>query len=143
MAEYTDMFLEELVRNGILDDAQAAEITDEHERTGKPVKDIAVELGLLTSDQVLDCIAQLMGAERVDLEHMTISPDVLQTVPGSVARMYTVIPVAADGNTITLACGDLLSPETTDEIHFVLSKDVLFAVDSTDAIWLEKICRLI
>ena len=134
MAEYTDMFLEELVRNGIIDEAQAAEITDEHERTGKPVKDIAVELGLLTSDQVLDIIAQLMGAERVDLEHMSISPDVLQTVPGSVARMYTVIPVAADGNTITLACGDLLSPETTDEIHFVLSKDVLFAVDSTDAI---------
>ena len=36
MAEYSDMFLEELVRAGLVDEAQAAEIIDEHERTGTP-----------------------------------------------------------------------------------------------------------
>ena len=30
MAEYSDMFLEELVRNGLIEEAQAAEIVDEH-----------------------------------------------------------------------------------------------------------------
>ena len=130
MAEYSDMFLEELVRNGLVEEAQAAEIVDEHERTGKPTKDVAQEMGLITEDQGLDLISQLLGAERVDLEHMSVAAETLQAVPGSVARMYNVMPVAADANSITLAVSNLISPETSDEIRFVLTKDVQFAVAS-------------
>ena len=134
MAEYTDMFLEELVRNGLIDDGQAAEIVDEHERTGKPTKDVALEMGLITEEQGLDLISKLMGAERVDLEHMSVPAETLQTVPGSVARMYNVMPVAVDAGTITLAVAGLVSPETSDEIRFVLTKDVLFMVAASGEI---------
>ena len=130
MAEYSDMFLEELVRAGLADDAQVAEVVDEHERTGKPTKDVAQEMGLITEAQGLDLIAQLLGAERVDLEHMSVSADTLQAVPGSVARMYSVMPVAASANAVTLAVSNLINPETSDEIRFVLTKDVQFAVAS-------------
>ncbi len=131
MAEYSDMFLEELVRAGLIEEPQAAEIVDEHERTGKPTKDVALEMGLITEDQGLDLISQLMGAERVDLEHMSVPMETLQTVPGSVARMYNVVPVAVEANTVTLAVSNLIGPETGDEIRFVLSKDVQFAVASS------------
>ncbi len=131
MAEYSDMFLEELVRAGLIEEAQAAEIVDEHERTGKPTKDVALEMGLITEDQGLDLISQLMGAERVDLEHMSVPAETLQTVPGSVARMYNVVPVGVEANTVTLAVSNLIGPETGDEIRFVLTKDVQFAVASS------------
>ena len=131
MAEYSDMFLEELVRAGLIEEAQAAEIVDEHERTGKPTKDVALEMGLITEDQGLDLISQLMGAERVDLEHMSVPMETLQTVPGSVARMYNVVPVGVEANTVTLAVSNLIGPETGDEIRFVLTKDVQFAVASS------------
>ena len=131
MAEYSDMFLEELVRNGLIEEAQAAEVVDEHERTGKPTKEVAQEMGLITEDQGLDLIAQLMGAERVDLEHMSVAAETLQAVPGSVARMYNVMPVAVDAGSVTLATSSLVSPETSDEIRFVLTKDVMFAVASS------------
>jgi type IV pilus assembly protein PilB len=134
MAEYSDMFLEELVRAGLVDDAQAGEVVDEHERTGKPTKDVAQEMGLITEAQGLDLIAQLLGAERVDLEHMSVSVETLQAVPGSVARMYGVMPVAAAANTVTLAVSVLISPEVSDEISFVLTKDIQFAVASPSEI---------
>ncbi|NCA81542.1 MAG: pilus assembly protein PilB [Opitutae bacterium] len=130
MAEYSDMFLEELVRAGLLDDAQAAEVVDERERTGKPSREVAQEMGLITEAQGLDLIAQLLGAERVDLEHMSVAAETLQAVPGSVARMYGVMPVAAAANAVTLAVSDLISPEVSDEISFVLTKDIQFAVAS-------------
>jgi type IV pilus assembly protein PilB len=130
MAEYSDMFLEELVRTGVMDESQVAEIHDEHGRTGKPTKEIAQEMGLITEAQGLDLIAQLLGAERVDLEHMSVSADTLQAVPGGVARMYNVMPVAAEANSVTLAVSDLISPEVSDEIAFVLTKDIQFAVAS-------------
>ena len=103
MAEYSDMFLEELVRAGLIEEAQAAEIVDEHERTGKPTKDVALEMGLITEDQGLDLISQLMGAERVDLEHMSVPAETLQTVPGSVApmgRRWSAISVAKGASNI-------------------------------------------
>ncbi len=134
MAEYSDMFLEELVRNGLIDDGQAAEVVDEHERTGKPTKDVALEMGLLTEEQGLDLISKLMGAERVDLEHMSVPMETLQAVPGSVARMYNAMPVAADAGSVTLAVANLVGPETSDEIRFVLSKDVQFMVASNTEI---------
>jgi len=134
MAHYSDMFLQELIRAEIIDDAQAAEVLDEHERTGKPIKDVAEEMELITGDQGLDLIAQLMGAERVDLENMTIAAETLQAVPGSVARMYNVMPIEADGNAVTLVASDLISPEVSDEIAFVLTKDIQFRVDSSEAI---------
>ncbi len=134
MAAYNDMFLDELSRAGLVDETQAAEIIDEHERTGKPTKDVAQELGLITEDQGLELIAQHLAAERLDLEHMNVAPETIQTVPGSVARMYNVMPVAVEGNTVTLAVASLITPETSDEIAFVLSKDIQFAVASPSAI---------
>lgn len=134
MAEYTDMFLEELVRTGVIEEAQAVEVMDGHERTGKPMREVAEEMGLITEDQGLDLIAQLLGAERIDLEHMSVPVEIIESVPGGVARMYSVMPVAVEGNVITLAAADLVSPEVSDEIAFVLSKDILFAVASQTAI---------
>ncbi|MDR0993733.1 MAG: Flp pilus assembly complex ATPase component TadA [Verrucomicrobiota bacterium] len=134
MAVYSDMFLDELICVGLIAESQASEVLDEHERTGKPTKSVVLEMGLITEEQAVDLTAQLMGAERVDLEHMTIDVDTIQAVPGSVARMYNAMPVSADGDTVTLAVGDVISPETTDEIRFVLSKDILFVVDSSEAV---------
>ena len=134
MAKYTDMFLEELVRAGLVDDAQAGEVVDEHERTGKPTREITLEMGLITEGQALDLIAQLLGAERVDLDHLSLAVETVKSVPGSVARMYSIMPVAADAHTVTLAVADLVSPETSDEIRFVLSRDITFAVATQSAI---------
>ncbi|MDD2239731.1 MAG: GspE/PulE family protein [Kiritimatiellae bacterium] len=134
MAEYTDMFLEELVRTGVIEESQAVEVMDGHERTGKPMREVAEEMGLITEDQGLDLVAQLLGAERIDLEHMSVPAETIQSVPGSVARMYSAMPVAVEGNAITLAVADLVSPEVSDEIAFVLSKDILFAVTSQTSI---------
>jgi type IV pilus assembly protein PilB len=134
MTEYSDMFMEELVRTGVLEESQAADVMDEHGRTGQPTREVAVNMGFITEDQGLDLIAQLLGAERADLEHMSIPAEIIQSVPGSVARMYSVMPVAAEGNAVTLAVADLISPEVSDEISFVLSKDILFAVASQSAI---------
>ena len=134
MAEYTDIFLEELVRTGVIEESQAAEVIDGHERTGKPMREVAEEMGLITEDQGLDLIAQLLGAERIDLEHMSVPVETIESVTGGVARMYSVMPVAVEGNAITLATADLVSPEISDEIAFVLSKDILFAVASQSAI---------
>ena len=68
-----DLFLDEAIRAGVIAPSQVQEVLDEHERTGKPTRTVAVELGALTEDQAVQVIGDFLAAERVDLDHMTIS----------------------------------------------------------------------
>ncbi len=132
--EYKDALLQQLVEDGLLDGKQADEIVDEHERTGKTVREIVHDTGAVAEDDVLDVIARQLGAERIDLAHTDVSPDVIRALPVSVARMHNVVPTAADAGSITLATSDLVSPEVVDEIRFVLNRDVVFVVAKEDDI---------
>lgn len=126
--EYTDPLIQQLREEGLITDQQIDEVLEEHSRTGKPIRQILVDMEVVTEDQMLELIASQLGTSVVNLRETDIPLDAIQTLPGSVARMYTVIPVAVEGNTITLATFELLSPEVVDELAFVLTRDIHFVV---------------
>ncbi|MCF7838040.1 MAG: type II secretion system ATPase GspE [Candidatus Marinimicrobia bacterium] len=99
---------------------------DEHERTGKAVRAIVLDMALLTEDQLLEAIAEALGGTVINLVATDVPQRVIKRVPGSVARMYSVVPVTADEQRLTLATYDLLDPGVVDELAFVLSADVSF-----------------
>lgn len=126
--EYTDPLIQQLREEGLITDQQIDEVLEEHTRTGKPIRQILVDMEVVTEDQMLELIATQLGTSVVNLRETDIPLDAIQALPGSVARMYTVIPVAVEGNTITLATFELLSPEVVDELAFVLTRDINFVV---------------
>jgi len=126
--EYNDILLEQLSVEGLITPEQAEEVLDEHERTGQPIRQILIDMQVVTEAQLLDIIAAQLGAEQINLRDMDIPSEVIRSVPVSVARMYSVIPVEVDGNSIKLATYDLLSPEVVDELMFVLTRDITFVV---------------
>ena len=69
-----------------------------------------------------------LGAEVINLMATDIPQKVIKSVPASIARMYNVVPVVVDPHNIVLATFDLFSPEVVDELMFVLTRDVSFAV---------------
>ena len=125
--------LHQLILARVISHAEALEVFNEHERTGKPVRQTVLELDFVTEDDILQVIAEQFGSEVVTLvEGAELSKDVIRSVPGSVARMYNAVPVMADGQGITLAISDLLGPEAFDELNFVLAKDLSFVVVRQD-----------
>ena len=132
--DYKDPLLQQLHDDKHLTQKQADEVLDEHERTGKPVREVVIDMELVTEDQILEVIANQLGTNVIELAKSDIPPDTLKAVPGSVARMYNVVPVQVDANTATFATYDLLSPEVVDEMRFVLNRDVTFVVAKEDDI---------
>jgi len=126
--EYNDILLEQLSVEGLITPEQAEEVLDEHERTGQPIRQVLIDMQVVTESQLLDIIAGQLGAEQINLRDMDIPTEVIRSVPVSVARMYSVIPVEVDGNSIKLVTFDLLSPEVVDELMFVLTRDISFVV---------------
>jgi len=105
---------------------QLREIQDEHERSGKPVRSILLDMDLITEDQLLEMIAEDRGSKVINLLATDIPPDVIHGLPASVARMYNVVPIEMTPTGVVLASPSPVDPQTADELMFVLTRDVTF-----------------
>ena len=123
-----DPLVDLMISNGIIDDQQADELRDEQKQSGKTIRALLVDMGYVPEDDLLGMMAAYQGCDVVDLSSATLEPDLIESVPGNVARMYTVLPVAVTAGTITLATSNLIDPLVMDELMFVLTKDVQFVL---------------
>jgi len=120
--------LQMLVDQNILSPEQVEEIEQEHKDGTKPVRNILIDKQLIREEQLLELIANYLGTRVINLPAIDIPPDVVRSVPASVARMYSTVPVEMGPNSVQLAIFDLITPEIMDELMFVLTRDVSFLV---------------
>ena len=113
MSEFADRdaLLDQMVEDGLITADQAGEVWDEHERTGKPVREVVLDLEFVNEDDILLMTANQLGTEVVTLEGVAFNQQILHAIPSSVARMYSVVPVDIGQNSVTLATSELLGPE--------------------------------
>jgi type IV pilus assembly protein PilB len=129
MFESEAAVLTELLRErSLVSDAQLAEIIEEHDRTGKSFSQIIIDFGLMTEMELLQAVADHLNLEFVNLETLELQPALLRSITSSAARMYNAVPVATQGNTVTVAVLDPYNPQLGEELSFVLGKEVHLAV---------------
>lgn len=121
-----DPILQILIQNGYLDDDSAKDLQEIAKNESKPIRQLVIDQGIVTEDDLLGCMAAYQDTEAIDLGAMTIETDVTEAIPASTARMYNVFPVAYDDSSVTLATFDLIDPRISDEMLFTLSKEVRF-----------------
>jgi len=121
MADASSHPLLSLIRErGLIDDMQLEEVMAEHKRTSRPVGQILLDYGLMDTDTQLQMIAEHLGTEVVTISEAELTPDVLEAVPASVARMYQCLPVAVFDSTVRMAMVDPLNPQVVDELGYSL-----------------------
>ena len=108
--------------------AQGEDVMDEHTRTGRSIRTILLDMELISEESLMEQQSLLMGVRVLDLEHFSVQSEVVRQLPGSLARMYNLIPVNADPLSLELATCEFITPEIMDELRFVLGKDVSFVV---------------
>lgn len=124
MADNVSNPLLDLIKSqGLLDDLQLEEVTQEHLRSGKPIEEILADFGLIDQDMQLQIIANHLGTEVVTIGE--IPADVLKAVPPDAARMYRCMPIAVFDSTVQVALADPLNPAIVDELGFVVRKDII------------------
>jgi type IV pilus assembly protein PilB len=129
MFEGEGAILSELLRErNLVGPDQFRELQEEHERTGKPLSQVIIDFGLVSEEQLLRAVAEHLNLEYLSLEDIDIDKAVLRIMPSSVARMYSAVPVAIAGNTVTVAVMDPYNPQLVGELSFILGKDVQLAV---------------
>ena len=124
-----DPILLTLIDNGVIDQAAADDIIEEVNNSGKTVRDILINNGYVTEDDLLELLGNSFGHEVINLGAASIPPEVAGAISGAAARLYHIIPTEADGYRITLAIDTPPSPAQADEIAFALGgKEITFVL---------------
>lgn len=129
-----DAILDLALVNGIIDEEQALSIQDEHDNSGKPIRELIVSLGYITEDDLLEVLAGYMCTEILSFATTTINQDIRNAIPAAIARAHMIVPIEVGQSSITLATYTIIDPTTTDELSFVLSKDVRLVLARKDEI---------
>ena len=129
MAEEISSPLLSLVREQrLIDDLQYEEVVAEIKRAGTPVSQVLQDFGIMKLDDILHVMATNLGTEVVSLRDKRITPELLQTIPANVARMYHCLPVGVHNGTLQVALADPLDPAHADEIGFASKREVQVVV---------------
>jgi len=88
-------------------------------------------LGYITEDVLLAFLGKQCGVSYVSLsEYGEIGEEVIRSVPESIARHQTLIPIELDGRTLTIAMSDPLNVFAIDDLRLMTGKEVNVVIAS-------------
>jgi type IV pilus assembly protein PilB len=112
----------------ITDDQLELLLEEQQQHPGKKLGKLGEEMGLYTDDQLAQAIAEQMFMQVVNLEELTLSPEVLGIMTDTMAQLYRTIPIKIDGNTLTVATCDPENLSVQDELRQFLGREIRMVV---------------
>src|SRR6056297_3304288 len=114
-----------LVDLGFLTDEQLeAVLAEQEQQPGALFGKIAEEMTLITDEQLAQALAEQMGMQTVSLGDADLSPDVLAKVSETMAQLYRIVPIAFEGNLLTVATCDPQNLTIQDELRTFLGLEI-------------------
>ncbi len=124
-----------LVRRGRLNAEGLEQALAEQERSGLPLGRVLIGLGLITTRDLAEALAEQHGLAFVDLSETKMDDEAVSLLPESVARRYEAVPVRIENGTLVVAVADPTNILAHDDLRLALGTDLRIVV--TDAAQLE------
>ena len=119
----------ELVTEGQIQEALALQ-----RENGGALGRILVELGYVSEEEMLLALGAQVGMEVVNLEGMELDREVLSKLQPTMAKVYKIIPIKFENNTLVVAMADPLNVSILDDLRFLLNCEVQGAVSNEEAV---------
>jgi type IV pilus assembly protein PilB len=125
-----------LVRRGHLNTEGLEQALAEHERSGLPLGRVLIGLGLITTRDLAEALAEQHGLAFVDLNETKLDDEAVTLLPEGVARRYDAMPVRVENGTLVVAVADPTNILAHDDLRLALGTDMRIVV--ADAVQLEE-----
>ncbi len=127
--------LDAFKHRGLLEEGTAEDILAETNSTGKDVKKLLVDYGIVESESdVYVTIAEDLGTDYVDLRRFEPPKPLLGMIPAHLARMHGAIPIDMTEDGLQVALLDPLNPQTVEDLRFALGRNIIPLVADEDRI---------
>jgi len=108
-----------LIERGILTQSQVDKaIAVQQERRGL-IGEILVELGFAKEEDIAQALTAQYGFPYLPLSNYDINTEIINIVPGRVARQYLLIPIDKIGNNLTLAMSNPLNVQAIEDVELL------------------------
>ena len=118
-----DYVVDILLESGLVTHSQ---VEQSREQGAPSVVDGLIGMGLLTPEDVSRTLAANSSMDFVDLNQITVPPNIIGILSESDARRYRAIPIADSGESVTMAIADPMDFETFDALSFLLKRECEF-----------------
>jgi len=100
---------------------------------GGLIGEILVELGLVKEEDIAQALTAQYGFPYLPLGNYEINPEVIEVIPGRVARQYLLVPIDRIGNNLTLAMSNPLNIQAIEDVELLAGCSVqTFVSTSSD-----------
>jgi type IV pilus assembly protein PilB len=112
----------------ITDDQLQLLLEEQQQQPGALLGKLAEDMALITDEQLAQALAEQQGMRVVQLEDMTLAPELIKKLSESMAQLYRVVPVKFEGNRLTVATCDPQNLTIQDELRTFLGYEIEMAV---------------
>ena len=123
-----------LLTEGICTSEQIQDSEDEHDRTGTPFREVIINYGYLTEQEILQHFADSLGTEIYDFRVADIEHSVIEIIDPETVRAYGVIPVSLEGNLLKVVAKNPMNYQIIEELQFILGYEIQVLVAEQDKI---------
>ena len=117
-----------------VEDAKSSLSRLKQEKGKKSFEEILIESGGLREESILETKAALWNVPYIDLNNYEVDPEVLELVPGEIARSFLFFPLFQIDGTLLIAMSDPTNVTAIDKVTRLTQLDVSPALSSKQAI---------
>lgn len=128
-----------LIERGVISSEQLENALVVQKDKGGLIGEILVSLGFAKEEDIAQSLTAQYGFPYLPLANYDINPDIINIVPGRVARQYLLVPVDKIGNNLTLAMSNPLNVQAIEDVELLsgcsvqtfvsTSSDIKLAID--------------
>ncbi|MCX8021188.1 MAG: type IV-A pilus assembly ATPase PilB [Syntrophorhabdaceae bacterium] len=123
-----------LVKKGLIDEKDLENALLLQKVEGKKIGEILIDLGLVTKEDILKALSEQFAIPIFDLDNASIEESVIRTLPLSIVKRFSVIPVRQERNRITLAISDPTRIFNIKELQMLTGFDFVPVLTTDEAI---------
>lgn len=122
-----------LISSRVITNEQLKEALEIQKIEGKRLGTVLIENEVITENQLIDTLQLQLGIDYVDLNGITISPEMARLLPKNIAKKHSVIPVKLVHNELYIAMLDPLNFIALEEVAAATKKKVTPLIASSSA----------
>ena len=119
-----------LVEAGLISSEQLQEALSKQKVLGKRLGKVLVESGMATEDSIANTLASQMNIPFLNLNEISVPPEILTTIPEGIVRSHNLLPVKLEGNNLQITMADPLDVFIIDEINYQTGYEIEVAITS-------------
>ncbi len=115
-----DIFIEK----GLINEETLKKALDIQGKTGEKLGDILLKMGLITEEDLYSALSEIYNVPYVNLEDISIDPEVVKLVPEHISRRYKLIPIKLNGDKIVVAMSNPVNIYALDDVRIITGREV-------------------